>query len=271
MRPDLLHRRSLLALGAWATGFSPIAQAEPKVVKLCANAALGAPDSEATPYLMLRRLQDELPFLRLQVTPLPWNRCLQEAAQGRFDGVLSASHTPERAQTLRYPATAAGTLDDSKRMFQLGYALVRLRGAAAHWDGTHFTGTTPKAGDALGAERGFAIAQFARERGAHVEERSLMGNLLEGLRLRRVQGILVNQEFAAQLLAQPEWAGQLELGGPALAVRPYFLPLNSAWATREPALAETLWTAVERVRRTPAFAQAYSHSLSAGQRGDLKP
>lgn len=273
MKTGLRRRHAVLALalGVCVVGRGAAAAPEPRVLRLCANAALGPVDGDATPYLLLRRLQEELPQVRFQVTPLPWNRCLREAAQGRFDGVLSASHTPERAQALRYPTTAAGALDDSKRMFQLGYALVRLRGAAVHWDGTRFTGTTPKAGEALGAERGFAIAQFARERGAHVEERSLMASLLEGLRLHRVQGILVNQDFAAQLLTQPEWSALLELGGPPLAVRPYFLPLNAAWAEREPALAESLWAAVERVRRAPAFALAYSHSLSAGQRSDLRP
>lgn len=272
MRPRRRAAWLALALATCMAGLGGAAVgAEPQVVRLCANSALGPTDSDATPYVMLRRLEEELPSLRLQVTPLPWNRCLQEAGQGRFEGVLSASHTPERAQTLRYPLTASGQLDDSKRMFQLGYALVRWRGTAAQWDGQRFLGTAPQAGQALGAERGFAIGQFAREHGAHVEERSQMLNLLEGLRLRRVQGILVNQDFAAQLLAQPEWGALLELGGPPLAQRAYFLPLNAAWAEREPAVAKALWAAVERVRRSPAFAQAYAHSLSAGQRSDLRP
>ena len=67
-------------------------------LRLCANAALGLPaDNNGAAYELMRRVQGLWPGLKLQVTPLPWARCLQDAEQGRFDGVLSASWTAERA------------------------------------------------------------------------------------------------------------------------------------------------------------------------------
>lgn len=247
------------------------ADAAPRPLRLCANAALGAPEGDASPYLMMRRVQELLPGLRFEFSPLPWARCLHEAAQGRFDGVLSASHTSERARQLRYPQLHGGELDDSRRMFQMGYALLKRKSAAVQWDGQHFSGTGSRPGQALGAERGYSVVQFARERGAQVEERSSVVALLDSLRLERLRGALLNQEHAAQLLTDPAWARDFELGGPALSTRPYFLPFSAALAEQEPALVNSVWAAIEKVRRTPAFAQEFSLTLSSGQRKDLKP
>ncbi|WP_374438515.1 substrate-binding periplasmic protein [Inhella sp.] len=265
---SLLRRTLLLSPLAAALG---TAAAEPRLLRVCANAALGPPEGDATPYLMMRRVQELLPQLRFQFSPLPWARCLQEAGQGRFDAVLSASHTHERALHLRYPLSPQGEPDEHKRLFQIGYALLRRKGTAVQWDGQTFSGTGPRAGESLGAERGYSVVQFARERGAHVEERNNITALLDSLRLQRVQGALLNQEHAAQLLSEAQWARNFELGGPALATRPYFLPFNATLAEREPALAQTVWDAIEKVRRSPAFAQEFSLGLSSGQRRDLKP
>jgi len=261
-----LLRRSLLLCP-----FAVVAAAPPRLLHICSNAGLGPPEGDATPYLMMRRVQELLPQLRFQFSPLPWARCLQEAAQGRFDAVLSASHTAERALQLRYPLNAQGEPDEHKRLFQMGYALLRRKGSRVQWDGQLFSGTGARAGESLGAERGYSVVQFARERGAHVEERSTVTALLDSLRLQRVQGALLNQEHAAQLLAEPAWARDFELGGPALATRPYFLPFNATLAEREPALAHMVWDAIEKVRRSPAYAQEFSLGLSSGQRRDLKP
>lgn len=263
LRRALLLCPLVLALGT--------AHAEPRLLRICANAALGPPEGDATPYLMMRRVQELLPQLRFQFSPLPWARCLQEAGQGRFDAVLSASHTADRALHLRYPVNSQGELDEHKRMFQIGYTLLRRKGSAVQWDGQLFSGTSPRAGDSLGAERGYSVVQFARERGAHVEERSTVISLLDSLRLQRLQGALLNQEHAAQLLSEAQWAREFELGGPALATRPYFLPFNAGVAEREPALVQTVWDAIEKVRRSPAYAQEFSLGLSSGQRRDLKP
>jgi len=264
----LLRRALLLSPLALALG---VAQAEPRLLRICANAALGPPEGDATPYLMMRRVQELLPQLRFQFSPLPWARCLQEAGQGRFDAVLSASHTAERALQLRYPLNAQGEPDEHKRMFQMGYALLRRQGSSVQWDGQLFSGTGPRAGQGLGAERGYSVVLFARERGAHVEERSTVTALLDSLRLQRLQGALLNQEHAAQLLSEAPWARDFELGGPALATRPYFLPFSAPLAEREPALVHAVWDTIEKVRRSPTFAQTFSLGLSSGQRRDLKP
>jgi polar amino acid transport system substrate-binding protein len=241
-------------------------------LRLCANAALGQPaDNNGAAYELMRRVQGLWPGLKLQVTPLPWARCLQDAEQGRFDGVLSASWTAERAAQLVYPM-AQGEVDDSKRLFRLGYVLLRPKGGAAAWDGEAFTGTGARAGQALGAERGYSIVAFARARGATVEDRfPHSGTLLEALKLGRIAGALLAQEHAATLLTDPEWAKAYEISGPILQSKAYHVPVSQALWKAEPARVARLWATIDKARQAPGFKQHYSLALSGGQRKDLMP
>ncbi len=266
----LLWVAGACALAPWAQAEEP-AEA-PWTLRLCANAALGQPhDNQGAAYELVRRAQALWPALKLDIHPLPWARCLQEAEQGRFDGVLSASWTAERATLLVYPM-AQGEVDDSKRLFRLGYVLLRPKGGAASWDGETFRGTGPRAGQALGAERGYSIVGFARAHQAVVEDRfPHSGTLLEALKLGRIAGALLAQEHAAALLADPEWAKAYEIAGPILQSKAYHLPVSRALWKAEPARVARLWAALDKARQAPGFKLHYSLALSGGQRKDLSP
>ncbi len=276
-----MARRALLGWGLTLGGVllaSPVALANedpaapPWTLRLCANLALGDPvDNGGAAYELLRRAQALWPGLQVHITPLPWARCLQEAELGRFDGVLSASWTAERAARLVYPM-AHGAVDDSKRLFRLGYVLLRPKGGTASWDGETFQGTGPRAGQALGAERGYSIVGFARARNAVVEDRfPHSGTLLEALKLGRIAGALLAQEHAAALLADPEWAKAYEIAGPILQSKAYHLPVSQTLWRTEPARVTRLWATLEKARQTPGFKLHYALALSGGQRKDLVP
>lgn len=246
--------------------------AEPQRLRICANASLGDPRDDNSSYLLARNALALLPDVRAEFSPLPWQRCLSEAAAGRFDAVLAASYTPDRAIGLAYPLDEQGSPDASRRMFRIGYALLRRKGSGVVWDGQRFAGSGPRAGQAIGAERGYSIVLFARERGAVVEDRYPgFGPLVDSLRLRRIAAVLINQEGAAQMLADPAWAADHELGGPPLQTKAYYMPLSRAFAEAHPALAQRLWEAVAKARETPAFRQRFSQSMSGGKRRDIQP
>lgn len=262
----------LWLLGAGSVLAAPAQQQRAQPLRICANVSLGKPEGGAMPYFVMQRALEQLPGLRVEYTPLPWNRCLEEAGAGRYDAVLSASFTTARAYHLQYPLDAAGNPDPERRMFLLGYALLRRKSAAVAWDGQRFSGSSAKPGQAIGAERGYSVVEFAREHGAVVEDRyPRVESLLESLRLGRLAGVLVNQDFAAQLLRDTAWWDCCELGGPGLDTKAYYLPVSRELAKREPQLVETLWAALQRVRQTPEFARQFSVALSGGQRKDLKP
>jgi polar amino acid transport system substrate-binding protein len=257
------------------SAFAAQAQAPlpPWQLRLCANMALGQPaDNQGSGYELLRRAQALWPGLQVEITLLPWTRCLHEAGQGQFDGVLAASWTAERADTLAYPLGSDGKPDARKRMFRIGYALMRLKSSTVRWDGVRVTGTRDKPGEALAAERGYSIVAFARAHGAVVEDRfPNSGSVLESLRLGRTAGALLNQEHAASLLREQEWAAIAELSGPALDTKHYFLPVNKALAEREPERVRLLWSVLAQARQAPSFQRHFSANMSAGQRKDLQP
>ncbi|MFN4115993.1 MAG: hypothetical protein ACK4F7_05760 [Inhella sp.] len=157
-------------------------------------------------------------------------------------------------------------------MFNVGYVLLRRKGSRVSWDGERFADSSVRAGEAIGAERGYSIVQFARDRGAVVEDRyPAYGPLIDSLRLRRIAAVLINQEGAAELLADPSWRGELEPVGPPLQTRAFFLPLSQAFARQHPALALRLWDALAKARDSAALQRQFSLSLSGGGRRDLQP
>lgn len=241
-------------------------------LRLCANTSMGAPDDNASAaYQLMRRVQALWPGLKVEYTLLPWSRCLQEAEQGRFHGVLAASWTRERAAQLVYPMRA-DRLDEDRRLFRLGYALLRRKDSAVRWTGERFEGTEARAGRALGAERGYAVVAFAREHGAVVEDRFPNAtSLIEGLKLGRVAGVLVAQEHAAVLLRDAAFARYHEVEGSTLQSRAYFIPVSREFWQREPERVQRLWATAAQVRQSAAFREAYSLTLSGGARRDLLP
>lgn len=241
-------------------------------IRICANQALGEPGDSNSAYRLVRMALAQLPQLSAEFILLPWQRCLSEAAAGRFDAVLSASHTAERAQGLLYPYDAKGQPDAALRMFHVGYVLLRRRDSPVSWDGERFQGSSARTGEAIGAERGYSIVQFARERGATVEDRyPQFGSLADSLKLRRIAAMLVNQESAAQLLADPAWSQGYEISGPTLQQRAYFLPFSRAFADAHPQTVAQVWQALARARQSAEFQLHFSLAMSAGQRRDLRP
>lgn len=255
------------APSVWAAqGFEPVA------IRICANQALGSPEGDNSAYVLARMAFTQLVALKPLYTLLPWQRCLNEAAAGHFDAVLAASFSPERAQSLAYPLDASGQPDASRRMFEVGYTLIKRKGSAVSWDGQRFHGTGTRPGQALGAERAYSIVQFARERGAVVEDRyPQYSSLVAALKLQRIAGLLINQQGAVSLMADPSWAQDHEISGPSIQPRAYFLPVTHAFAKAQPLLTAQLWDALAKARKTPEFQRHYSLTVSVGQRRDIQP
>lgn len=264
--------RKLLLYLLLLVGLAPATAAEPRVLRICANQALGAPGDRNSGYQLMHKVAELLPELKMEYSALPWTRCLGDAAAGLYDAVLAASYTRDRAAGLVYPLDAEGRPDAERRMFQVGYVLLRRKGSSVSWDGERFLGSSSKAGEVIGAERGYSIVQFARERGAFVEDRyPNFDSLVDALRLKRSAGVLINQEGASQLLIDPTWSQEHELGGPPMTPRAYYLPVSRQFHQAHPALAERLWNAVAQARAGLEFRRQFSRSMSGGRRRDIQP
>lgn len=240
----------LLALASgspWATA------AAPTPVRVCYNAQLGSPDGGHFSLLLLRQVRDAMPGVRLQLSALPWMRCLILASRGEADAILGASHTPERALDLVYPRDANGQPDAARRLFAQGYRLLRRRGDALDTDGARFTGLS----GLIGVERGHSAASLALQGGASVDDNHPdVHAMLAKLRNGRLSGALVAEPQYASLRAQPGALDGVEAVPTPLQQRAYYIAFSRDFVRREPLLAERIWAEAVRQRDTAAVRRA---------------
>lgn len=243
---------AVLALGMAASASvsrpAPSEAPASRVVRVCYNDQLGPPEGGHFSLQLMRAVAAATPSHRFELKPLPWMRCLILASRGDADAILGASFTPERALDLVYPRDAQARPDDARRLFSQGYRLLRRRGDAVDTVGQRFTNLV----GAVGVERGHSTVSFAKDSGANTDENhpDVMA-MLAKLRTGRLGAVLVAEPQYASLRLQPGALDGIEASPTVIAPRSYFLVFSSAFAKREPAFVEQLWSEAVRQREMP--------------------
>ena len=182
---------------------------------------------------------------------VPWKRCLDGLARGRYDGAFAASFKTERQAMGRYPIDVNGGLDESKRLHSSVYALYRLRGSPVGWNGLEFR----QLSSSVGSLSGFSISDFLRAHGAQVDESSrdplsLLGMLkakrFEAIALQRLRGDYILQ-------THPELDAAIERSEFPLEEKAYFLLLSNHFYQVMPGRAEEIWAEIERQRESADY------------------
>lgn len=240
---------ALSLAGAWGA----VAAADAPVARICHEG------EDSYPWILkdrpglttsLLKLTEKTLGGRLEVLPLPWKRCLEEAKAGTLDGVVKISYTPERAQDYVYPTTADGQPDASKRLLIDSYSFYRLKGAAVAWDGK-----TLKADGAVGAQSGFSVVKQLQGMGARVDDgtRSADDNLKKLVDGRVVAVALQTEEGDISVAAKPEFAAKIERMSPFLVEKPYFVIFSKAFQAKDPAAAKRIWDAIATARESVEY------------------
>ncbi|WP_171014016.1 transporter substrate-binding domain-containing protein [Chitinivorax sp. B] len=236
------------------------AQAAPWPAKfsLCYNDELVASNTRELAFGVMARLEARLPSIKFEYNAMPWKRCLKLAETGQLDGVVSGSHSPERAKVLAYPYKPDGSLDASKRMYELGYVLVRKVGSNISYDGQQFVNLN----GSLGAQQGYSIVEHLRAQGLTVDDGAKSAqDTLQKLMIGRVAGVLINPLDASDLGMHLAWRGKIERAGKLVMQKPYFLILSQAFAQNHPELAKQLWTLTEQIRQSSDFQSLYGRQM----------
>lgn len=242
----------MLSLAA-ALGTCAVVAAEAPI-RLCYNEALGDADSQHFSIFMLRNVAAKMPQQPMEFVPLPWLRCQALASRGDFDGIVGASYTEERARTLVYPRNAQGGADEAARMFQLGEILVRRKGTEPAWNGSAFRGGPLR----VGTDRGSSSAFFARSQGVIVDEdHPSTAAMVAKLRAGRLDAVLMSEPQAAGFFG-PDDTVPLEVAGPRVINKAYFLVFSKAFFAKRASVAKMLWQAVVLERGSPTFVKVYS-------------
>jgi polar amino acid transport system substrate-binding protein len=241
-----------------------------ELVRVCTNQeTIGAPTGELATQLM-GHVARQMPELRFEYTPLPWTRCLKMAERGDFDAVLAGSYSAERARNLTYPYKADGSVDASKRMFNLGFAVIRRVGSKVVWTGSQFNHLDAP----VGAQLGYSIVEYLRSQQVEVDVgSSTVASGLRKLIAGRIAAMVVNPFNVEALLYEPEFEGKLEMVvDPLIQNKPYYMILGKGFAAAHPELAPRLWKAVEAARQTAEVGNLYAKFLGQTQSSlRLKP
>ncbi|MBB5018784.1 polar amino acid transport system substrate-binding protein [Chitinivorax tropicus] len=191
--------------------------------------------------------------LKLDMSPLPWKRCLNDVQSGGMDGAFAASYKPDRAEFAVYPSKD-GKPDPAKRMMLDSYSLYRLKGSNVNWDGSKFQNVT----SAIGTQPGYSVIDLLKQNGVQVDDgaktaddtlRKLISNRVAGAALMTLEGdnsIATNSEFT----------GKVERVPTPLVEKPYFLIFGKGYQAKYPGAVTQLWDAIASVRESPEYKQA---------------
>jgi polar amino acid transport system substrate-binding protein len=148
-----------------------------------------------------------------KVDQIPWERCLKEAENGRYDVVYSASYKPERAAFAVYP----------KRPLQsVSYVAVVAKGTGQGWGADHDPAKLPQP---VAAPLGFSItADLKKMAGVTVDDGATTDQQnLQKLLLGRVKAMVVESSVAKLAIDKAGAAGKVEvLSPPVQSGKDYF-------------------------------------------------
>ncbi len=195
---------------------------------------------------------------------LSGRRCLVEVAAGRADATVGLSHTPERAQTFRFPMRGNGPEsgpDTSLALRQDAYTLYRLRGSGVQWNGQRLT---VKPGGAVLVQSGHSVAALLRELGVPVSETERSAFMvLSKLRLGEVEAAAVFTSEGQVLRRSHPQFDVLEPMSPALARKHYYVVFGEPFARQHEADLPELWRAFHQASKAPAYQAAVRRAKAA--------
>jgi polar amino acid transport system substrate-binding protein len=188
----------------------------------------------------------------LHVEHLPWKRCLMHVEQGLLQGVLGASHNPEREPLLRYPL--ADNLIDKDRHLYTTHTWLYVIDDRLRWDGKNLEIPSDRP---VGTGLGYAIASALRDRGVQVAEKYDQRENFDWLLRRGLAAVAGYEEELAPILGnEPRYAGIRRLS-PAFQTDVQYIAFNHAWYQKNARMVEDLWTALQALHKAGEYEKIY--------------
>lgn len=197
----------------------------------------------------LRRLSAAIPNLQLQLTRLPWKRCLAALEAGQVDAVI-ASFQPERLALGQYPMQ--DQQPDPERGFGAHQTcLVSHKDARWYWDGRRFYGV-----DELIVARPLGYAPLK----SPSQQKITMHYTLSGtmdlalLAKGRIHAVTTLCQIAGQAIRSAAIKAQsLKVLYPPLYSNTGYLVFSKQFYQRHPELAAALWQQLVKDKGTDIY------------------
>ncbi|MBH9552014.1 substrate-binding periplasmic protein [Inhella gelatinilytica] len=265
-----MHRlRCSWVLSLWLVIGSAVQAAEPPL-RVCLNDVPHPPWRMASPdgriqrqgldFLFLDRLAQRS-GLAIEISLLPWKRCLADLKSGAQDAVLSLSYLAEREEFVVYP-TRKGEPDTSMALRHNRYHWYAARPLSLRWDGEKLRGLP--AGAVVGVQTGYSIGTVVRDLGFTVDEaaRTTTANL-EKLARGRVQVVALQAKEADEVLRhRPDLGRRIQRVEPVLQERAYYTAFTRSYWSQNPQRVLGLWRDVAAIRDSAEYRQAEAKALA---------
>lgn len=235
-------------------GMVPHAYSQPRELQFCYENEDSYPwvlkSGDGLNIRLISLLSREL-GVKIKLLPMPWKRCLSELAGNRMDGAFAASFVAERLAYGQYPMHGDGSPDQNRRLHLSSYSLYRLKGDPLSWSGQEFINLHGP----IGTLPGFSIVDLLKNKGVTIDDGSRSpGGTLRKLLLKRIQGaVLQTQRADYELASNPTWAKYIERISLTIEQKAYYLMLSHGLVQQDPALADTIWSDIERLRQSEEY------------------
>ena len=216
------------------------------------------PDREGLGQELLR-LAVEAQGDRIEVTPLPWRRCLEMARAGAIDVPLMASPSTANLEFLVFPMKG-GQPDVDKCISAANFSVLCRKDAGVEWDGRAFHGLASPvlyaSGQAIVKDRIEALGVPGNDSPNTYPQ---IGDMILS---RRYQVAVMRETIALTLVgSEARFKEALALLPAPFLVDYSYAPASRAFAKEHTDYLERIWTRIKEIRGTRAWRQKEAKAL----------
>ncbi|MES2264253.1 MAG: hypothetical protein V4724_37570 [Pseudomonadota bacterium] len=207
------------------------------------------PDGYGDVGLLIRKAAKEA-GIGLEFRAVPLLRCREEVRFNRADGYPLTPYTPSLTSFVAFPMNG-NEADLSYAVATWRILVYRRAGTQVKWDGSRFTSLTTSVlvptGSTVLVDRLTALGVAVEQSGKTLEMNFL--KLLAG----RADVVIDTESKGSALMTQTRFQQGVEVLPQPFAHVPVYLGLSRQFFEHNTRASERLWSAIARIRQTPAY------------------
>jgi polar amino acid transport system substrate-binding protein len=210
------------------------------------------PNKEGSIQILIRMAAEQA-GLQIKYEALPLPKCVEEMKAGNIQGSSAMGFTPQNQEFAVFPKKGSD-MDSSKAVATARSSVYRLKASKADWNGKTFSNINQPIlfakGNSVITEKLKALKVPFNDDTLHFQKNLMkmisgQGDLVIGLQL---EGHI--------RMAEPEFAGKIEELPTPFTEAHYFLSFSKKYYETNAAQVENLWTAISKMKSTPAYLAA---------------
>jgi polar amino acid transport system substrate-binding protein len=172
---------------------------------------------------IIRKLTNKLNY-DVEISSLPWERCLQMNKEGDMDGIFTVSKTTDREKYLIYP---------QENIQNVSYIFVTMRGSNIGWDKSKNINNVPQP---IGSNQGYSVTKFLKQiKNIKVDDSAQSDEVnLNKLLLGRLGSIVIGPQALDLLVKEKNISDKIQqLNPPFIESKKYYIAISKKYKNDE--------------------------------------